>query len=232
MRVFQLLSDYRAGLIAPRRPRVCPTILMLAAVSLAAQTPGFSERDPHYRLQSEDKVEVQYRYTPEYNAIVSLQPDGYVSLPLVGEVALRGLTLAEAGETIRKKAGERLNEPEITVLLKDYIKPYFVVAGEVAKPGRVELRGDVKLIEAIALGGGFVNSAKRSQVILLRQSSKDMAEVRVFDLRKVMSQGGIREDVEIRSGDIVVVPRNAVSKVEPYVRISEAGLYALALRLL
>ena len=199
-------------------------------LAVRAQTAGFAERDPHYRLQPEDKIEVQYRYTSEYNTLASVQPDGYASMPLIGQVKVGGLTLEEAGAAIRQKANEKLNEPEVIVLLKEYVKPFFTVAGEVAKPGRVELHGPVTLVEAIALSGGFKDSAQRTQVLLLRKSSQDMAQIKVFDLRKLMSPSGIREDVIIQSGDMLVVPRNAVSKIEPYVRLSEAGLYALAAR--
>jgi polysaccharide export outer membrane protein len=207
-------------------------LLLSFCLSAWAQTASFAERDPHYRLQPEDKIEVQYRYTPEYNTQASVQPDGYASMPLIGQVKVGGLTLEEAAAAIRRKANEKLNEPEVIVLLKEYVKPFFTVAGEVAKPGRVELHGPVTLVEAIALSGGFKDSARRTQVLLLRKSSQDMAQVKVFDLRKLMSPSGIREDVTLQSGDMLVVPRNAVSKIEPYVRLSEAGLYALATKFL
>ncbi len=209
------------------------TILFFAAfAAFAAGQTGFSERDPHYRLQAEDKIEVQYRYTPEYNATAALQPDGYVSLPLIGEVKLAGFTLAGAADAIRKQASERLNDPEITVLLKEYVKPYFTVAGEVSHPGRVELHGPVTLVEGIALSGGFKDSAKRTQVVLLRKTSNDLAEVRVLDVRKLMSPQGLHEDIPLKAGDVLVVPRNAISRMEPYIRLTESSLYAVALRLL
>ncbi|MGA2600325.1 MAG: polysaccharide biosynthesis/export family protein [Bryobacteraceae bacterium] len=204
-------------------------IIALLAGSAAAQTGGFAERDPHYRLQAEDKVEVQYRYTPEYNATVALQPDGFVSLPLVGEVKLMGLTLEQSSKAIAEKAGERLADPEVTVLLKEYVKPYFVVAGEVSHPGRFELHGQVGLIEGIAVSGGVKDSAKRTQVILFRKTAGDMAEVKVYDLRKLMSASNITEDVQLRSGDMIVVPRNFISRIEPYVRLTEGSLSAIFL---
>jgi polysaccharide export outer membrane protein len=212
-------------------------LLLLCSMRLALAQTGtesgiLAERDAHYRLQSEDKIDVQYRYTPEHNASASVQPDGYVSLPLVGELKLAGLTLEEARAAIRKRANVSLNEPDVIVLLKEYVKPYFVLAGEVARPGRVDLHGPVTLVEAIALGGGFKDSARRTQVVLLRKSSGEMAEVKVFDLRKLMSQSGIREEVSIRPGDMLIVPRNTISKIEPYVRISDAGLYGLAAKFL
>jgi polysaccharide export outer membrane protein len=205
-------------------------LFLFFSLGVQAQTASFTERDPHYRLQPEDKIEVQYRYTSEYNTLASVQPDGYASMPLIGQVKLAGLTLEEAAAAIRQKAGERLNDPEVIVLLKEYVKPFFTVTGEVARPGRVELHGPVTLVEAIALSGGFKDSARRTQVLLLRKSAQDMAQVKVFDLRKLMSPEGILEDVTIQPGDMLVVPRNAISKIEPYVRLSEAGLYALAAR--
>jgi polysaccharide export outer membrane protein len=207
-------------------------LFLSACLAMTAQTAGFAERDPHYRLQPEDRIEVQYRFTPEYNAQASVQPDGYAVMPLTGEVKLAGLTLAEAEKAIRLKAGERLNDPEVTVLLKEYVKPFFTVAGEVAKPGRIELHGEVTLVEAIALSGGFKDSAHRTQVLLLRKSTTDLAQVRVYDLRKMMSPKGIREDITIQSGDLLVIPRNAVSKIEPFMRLTDAGLYAIAARFL
>jgi polysaccharide export outer membrane protein len=207
-------------------------LLLTSSLALPAQTAGFPERNPHYRLQAEDKIEVQYRYTPEYNAVASVQPDGYAIMPLTGEVLLAGLTLGQAADAIRQKAGERLNDPEVIVLLKEYVKPFITVAGEVARPGRIELHGRVTLVEAIALSGGFKDSAHRTQVLLLRKSASDMAEVKMYDLRKLMSASGLREDVALKSGDMLVIPRNALSKIEPFVRISEAGLYGLAQKFL
>ena len=192
-----------------------------------AQTGTFAERDPHYKLQPEDKVEVQYRYTPEYNGTVALQPDGYVSLPLIGEVQLAGKTLEQARVAIVAKAAERLADPEVTVLLKEYVKPYFVVAGEVARPGRFDMHGDVSLVEALAVSGGLKDSAKRTQVILVHKANQEMAEVRLLDLRKMMEVGRIHEDITIHSGDMIVVPRNFVSKIEPYIRLAQTGLYAV-----
>ena len=199
-------------------------------LGLLAQT--FTERDARYRLQPEDKIEVQYRYTPEYNTLATVQPDGFTTMPLIGEVKLAGLTVEQATAAISEKAAKRLTDPEVIVVLKEYVKPFFTVAGEVAKPGRIELHGQVTLVEAIAMSGGFKDSAHRTQVLLLRRSSPEMAEIKLYDVRKMMSPQGIREDVTLQSGDMLVIPRNTLSKIEPYVRISDAGLYALAAKFL
>jgi polysaccharide biosynthesis/export protein len=213
------------------------TILTTFALAIAltgsalAQTATFTDRDPHYKLQAEDKIEIQYRYTPEYNSTVAVQPDGYVSLPLLGEVKLENLSLAEAKNAITVKARERLADPEVTVLLKEYVKPYFVVAGEVAHPGRFDFHGDTTLVEALAISGGLKDSSKRTQVVLLHKIGPDLAEVHLLDVRKLMTGTNIREDVPVRPGDMIVVPRNFISRIEPYVRLAETGLYSIVLGL-
>src|SRR6476646_10558206 len=131
-------------------------VLMGAAAALAQQG-GFSQRDSRYRLQPSDVVEVHYRYTPEFDQTVTVQPDGFVNLQIVGDLKLQGLPLDELKTAILEKAGLRLNHPEVTIVLKDFEKPYFVVGGEVGAPGRFEMRGTITALQAIAMAGGFKN---------------------------------------------------------------------------
>ncbi len=201
---------------------------LAGAASLLQAQPTFSDRNPPYRLQSGDTVEVQYRYTPEYNATAVIQPGGSVNLPMAGDIKLQGLTIPEAQSAIAEKASERLNQPEVAVLLKDYVHPYFVVAGEVGHPGRFEMHGDVTAFEAIAIGGGFKDSSKHSQVLLIRKYDKDMAEVTVLDMKAMSHKSQIAEDPVLRPGDMLLVPQNNVSKLERYVRWTTAGMIGLA----
>src|ERR1700684_3912231 len=115
---------------------------MCVAIAVAQLTP-FSEREPRYRLQPSDIMEIHYRYSPEFDQTVTVQPDGFVALQLVGDLKLQGLTLDEAKAAIIEKASQRLRDPEITVVLKEFKKPYFTVGGEVGTPGRFEMRGRV-----------------------------------------------------------------------------------------
>ena len=97
--------------------------------------PNLTKPD-RYRLQPNDVLEVQYRYSPEYNDMVSIQPDGFVVLNFIGEVKIGGVTLEQAHKLILEKATIRLKDPEVTVKLKEFEKPSFVVSGHVKTPGR------------------------------------------------------------------------------------------------
>src|SRR5690349_11287417 len=190
--------------------------------SASASTPtGFAERNPRYKVQPNDTVEIQFRFTPEFNFTAIVQPDGFISSQITGDVRVGGHTTIEISQIVAEKAGARLKDPEVGVVLKDFVKPHFVVTGEVAKPGSYELRGDVGLIQAIALSGGFLNSsAKRTQVILVRRVDSEYAQVKVYNMGKLMSPGNVREDVMLRPDDMLIVPRNVLTKVEPYLRLS------------
>ena len=197
-----------------------------------AQPPaGFAERDPRYRLAPSDVVDVQFRYTPEFNFTATVQPDGFISSQVAGSVRVGGLTVDGACAQIAKLSSARLKDPEVNIVLKDFVKPHFVVAGEVNHPGNFDLRGEVSLVQAIAMAGGFKDSAKRTQVVLCRKANAEYAEVKIFDVRKLMTPGDIREDVVLRPGDTLVVPRNRISKMEPFIRLTSLGMYGLALGL-
>jgi len=194
-----------------------------------AQEPKLLSREQRYRLQPNDVVEIQFRYTPEYNLTATVQPDGFIALQVAGDVKIGGLTIAGAAAAIVKQASVRLKDPEVNVVLKDFVKPHFVVAGEVARPGTFDLRGDVSVIQAIAMSGGFKETAKQTQVILLRRVNPEYAEVKLLNLRQLMSRNKIREDIKLMPDDMLVVPQNRITKLEPYVRVGSMGLYGLAL---
>jgi polysaccharide export outer membrane protein len=196
---------------------------LLPCVALASD--AFATRQPRYHLNPGDVVAVNYRYTPEYNTTVSIQPDGFATLPLIGEQKLGGLTLTEALSQLKAKAGERLNDPEITIDLKDFEKPYYIVGGEVGNPGRFEIRGRVTALRAIEMAGGFKISSKSSQVLLIRPVSGTDAETKLIDLKKVIDRRDLKEDVELQPGDLLVVPKTRLAKIEPYVRLANFGMY-------
>lgn len=214
--------------------------LALLVPSLTAQSSdvslpqdvGFVERDQRYQLKPNDVVEIRFRYTPEFNLTATIQPDGYITSQIAGDVKVEGLTLAEAADRIAEQSSERLKDPEVVVIPKDFVKPRFAVAGEVNNPGYHELRGDVGLIEAIAVSGGFKNSAKRKQVVLVRQIDSEHARVRVFNAKKLMSADHVEERIRVRPDDVIVVPRNRISKIDPVLRVANVGIWGLSLALM
>jgi polysaccharide export outer membrane protein len=156
---------------------------------------------------------------------VTIQPDGFVTLQIVGDIKLQGMTQDEAKDAILKKAGERLKDPEITLVLKDFVKPFFVVGGEVNTPGRFEMHGTISALQAIAMAGGFKSgSANHSQVILYRRVGPNLAKTEILNLRAATDPKGNAEPlVDLHPDDMLYVPQNRVSKIERYVKWGNWG---------
>ncbi len=179
--------------------------------------------EERYRLVPGDVIDISYRYTPEFNQSVMIQPDGFVGLQIVGDIKIGSLTLEDARKKIADKASVRLKDPEITLLLKEFQKPYFVVSGEVATGGKFEMRENVTALQAVMIAGGFKDSAKTSQVVVFRKLNEETAEVRTINLRSIQKTADLENDLTLRSGDIVFVPRNTFSKVERFMRLANVA---------
>ncbi|HTS12279.1 MAG TPA: polysaccharide biosynthesis/export family protein [Candidatus Limnocylindrales bacterium] len=182
-------------------------------------------RDDRYRLCVSDAIAISFPLTPEFNQTVNVQPDGYVSLAGVADVHLAGMTTAESIAAIRAAYAKVLHDPIVTVELRDFNKPYFVVSGQVFRPGKYDLRGYTTATQAIAIAGGLKESAKHSQVLLFRRVNDNWYEVKNLNLKRILQGHDVSEDAEIRAGDMLVVPQNTISKIKKFIPNTGVGTY-------
>jgi polysaccharide export outer membrane protein len=188
--------------------------------------PELHKRNPRYRIEADDIMELSFRYTPEFDQEVTVQPDGFIQLKgLAGDVRVQGLTVPELIAELKRVYGSVLNDPVISVVLREFEKPYFIAGGQVGKPGKYDLRGDTTAGQAIAIAGGFADYAKNSQVLLFRRYSDDMVEVKVYDLKKIMKGKNVREDPMLQPGDMLFVPKTWMANVDRFLPRSSLGTY-------
>ena len=201
--------------------------LLLLYLSLSclcrAQEPAAS--DARYHLHPGDSITIEFRYSPEFNTTVFVQPDGYVTVPFVGQVKLSGYTIPEVHDLLVTKASERLNAPEISVVLKDFEKPYYIVGGYVASPGRFDIRGRMTALRAIEIAGGFKPFCKANKVLIIRPINDVDGQTFVIDLKRVTDKRDTSTDMELHAGDLVIVPKSNFGKIEPYIHLINAGIY-------
>jgi polysaccharide export outer membrane protein len=135
------------------------------------------------------------------------------------------MTTDEAAAAIRTAYSKLLRDPIVTVELKDFNKPYFVIGGQVNKPGKYDLRGYTSASQAVAVAGGFNDTAKHSQVLLFRRMDDQWYEVKSLNLKRILAGHNVNEDAEIQAGDMLYVPQNFISKVKRYIPSSGMGAY-------
>jgi polysaccharide export outer membrane protein len=188
--------------------------------------PAFGgERHPLYRLSKSDMVDVTFTFSPDFNQSLTVQPDGFVVVKGVGTILAEGLTLPQFQKTVCEAYSSFLHQPEITVTLKEFEKPYFLASGEVARPGKYELRADLTVNEAIAVAGGFTQQARHSQVVLFRRVSVDVAEAHLLDVKKMLDSRDLREDMHLRPGDFIFVPQSRITKIRKFVPTNSMSWY-------
>jgi polysaccharide biosynthesis/export protein len=188
--------------------------------------PALQSRNPRYRLCASDVIALTFPLTPEYSQTLSVQPDGFITLAGAGDVHVAGLTTQETVPAIQAAYANILHNAIVTIELKDFNKPYFIVSGQVFHPGKFDLRGYTTATEAVAMAGGFEDSAKHSQVLLFRRVNDSWTEVKNLDLKHILQGHNVNEDPEIRPGDMLFVPQNTISKVKKFIPNYGMGAYA------
>ena len=162
--------------------------------------------------------DLQFPFSPEFNqAGVRVGPDGYIPLQGTRQVHVADLTVSQASEAIRSAYSGILHEPEVTIVLKEFEKPYFVVSGQVERPGKYDLLGDTTATQGLAVAGGMTDAAKHSQVLLFRRVSAEWVQVTKLNVKKMLNSANLEEDVSLHPGDMLYVPKNAISKIKPFI---------------
>ncbi len=186
---------------------------------------GFKDRYPRYQIVSGDSMELVFEFSPEFNQTVTVQPDGFVSLRGIGDVHVSLQTVPEVTKTLQNAYTKILKDPAISVVLKDFDKPFFTATGQLGHPGRFDLHGDTTVTEAVAMAGGFTEKAKHSHVLLFRKVSSQWTEARVLDVKKMMNSGNLSEDFVLQPGDMIFVPQNKISKMARFIPTSSLSTY-------
>src|SRR5271154_6585627 len=155
--------------------------------------PALQHRNPRYQVQRDDILNISFALSPELNQTVTIQPDGYINLLNAGSLYIQGMTVPEVVDALKTAYSKTLHDPIIDVDLKDFQKPFFVVSGQVAKPGQYDLRYDTTVSQGIAIAGGLVPTAKTQLFIFHRISSGTM-EVKKFNLKEILDGKNVNED--------------------------------------
>jgi polysaccharide export outer membrane protein len=229
MKMFRLLAITLIGFA------MLPASVLAQEVVAAAKQPevnaasapdkSFADRYPRYRLQAGDSFDVTFELSPEFNQTTTVQPDGFITLRGIGEVQVKGQTVPELTATLRGAYSKILNDPLINVVLKDFEKPYFIADGQVAKPGKYDLRGDTTVTQAIAIAGGFLDTSKHSRVVLYRKAPDGWYAAEVIDVKKMEKQANLHEDRQLHPGDMLFIPKNSFSKVRAFVPVPNVGAF-------
>jgi polysaccharide export outer membrane protein len=176
----------------------------------------WSDYEPPYRFYPGDELEVSLPTAPELTKTVTVQPDGRISLPLIGAVMAADRTIPELRATLADAYATQLLRPTVEVSPKAAPLKVFV-GGEVRNPGIFDMAGDGDALRAVIQAGDFLNSANRDGVIIIRRGPDGRGMIRRVNLQKGLKSGGA-DLVPLRRFDIVYVPKSGIADANLFVQ--------------
>jgi len=148
------------------------------------------------------KVTVWRHEEASTDAVIA--PDGKISLPLIGEVTAAGLTVDELKDELNKRYRDFINEPHVTVTIKEINSLKIYVIGEVTRPGELKLNSTTDVLQAISLAGGFTIYANRSNIKIIRKEGDKKIKIN-FNYNQVVKGKNLAQNIPLKSGDVIVV---------------------------
>jgi polysaccharide export outer membrane protein len=159
-----------------------------------------------YIIGADDVLTINVWHEPEMSRDVPVRPDGKISLPLGGEFQAAGLTASQLEDAMKGKLQTLVQNPQITVILKEVRSHKFSIMGEVNRPGTYPLSGKTTVLEAIATAGGLRDFAKTKKMYILRRMPDGTTKQVKVNYKELLN-GKIDEDtMSLQARDTVVVP--------------------------
>lgn len=166
------------------------------------------ETSRQYRIGEEDLLEIKVFGVDQLNSTVRVDPRGQVTLPLIGPVTVAGLTAQGAEQLVAAKLRENyLQNPQVSLFIKEYTTQRVTVEGAVNRPGVYPLRGHSTLLTSLALAGGPARMSETTQVMLFRPDGTGRRVATVHNLDLIRT--GQLDDPVVLNDDLIVVNRTA-----------------------
>jgi len=185
---------------------------LLVACTYRVSSPAPSPPDPDpmdresYTIGVTDVLRITVWKNPELDVTVPVRPDGKISFPLLDDVHAEGLQVVELKDVLARELAEFIVAPDVTVIVVEMNSQFVSVLGAVARNGRVPITRDLRVIEAIALSGGFTTFANKGKIRIVRRvGGGDEVEYR-FDYDAYIKGRAPGSNIVLKNGDTVIVP--------------------------
>jgi polysaccharide biosynthesis/export protein len=162
------------------------------------------QQNKPYVLGCGDAIKVTVWRHEEASTDAVIAPDGKISLPLIGEVSAAGLTVDELKNELNKRYQEFINEPHVTVTVREINSLKIYVIGEVGRPGELKLNSTTDVLQAISLAGGFTMYANKSNIKIIRKEGDKKIKIN-FNYNEVVKGKNLAQNIPLKAGDVIVV---------------------------
>ncbi len=208
-------------------------LCLLAAAPVLAQTPAplltppavSAPAAPDYILSPDDQLDISVQGHDEFKSSVTVLPDGTFNYPVVGKVHAAGQTIDGLTQTLTQGLSTQLNQPQVTVTLKQgRARKVSVLGGASKSPGQYDCRTGMHLLDLIALSGGPAAAPALTSATLVTDSGRTSTPI---DLGKLLSGADTAQNLPLSPGDVLfLTPRDAsVAQVQVVGEVAKPGSY-------
>lgn len=194
-------------------------LLFLLLCSIWAQDRSAVE----YKIGPKDLLDISVFGLEELNKTVRVSEEGKISLPLLGEVAVEGLTRAELEKRLSQLLEEKyLQDPQVTVFIKEYQSKRVFLLGAVEHPGPYELLGRTTLLQIISQAGGLTNEAG-DEILVIRQLEDETSQSIKISIDDLILRGNTVLNIPLEPNDIVSIPVDKAVFVYVFGQVNKPG---------
>jgi len=185
--------------------------LSMNSVTVAAQSTGNAAEasaavvPAGYVIGAEDVLSVVFWGDKEFSADVVVRPDGKISLPLLKDVQAVGYTPEQLGDVVARAASKYVEQPTVTVIVREIRSRKVFIVGQVTKPGAFPLVADMTVVQLIALAGDVLEYADAKHVVIVRNEQGQERRFK-FNYRDVLKGKNVQQNILLKPGDTVIVP--------------------------
>jgi len=154
-----------------------------------------------YVIGPDDVLGIQFWRDQDMSGDVTVRPDGMITLPLIRDVKAAGLRPEELRDVIIKAAGKFIEDPNVTVIVRQINSRNVFVTGQVAHPGAYPVSGQMNVLQAITLAGGLTEYANGKKVRIIREGKSFL-----FNYNEVLDGKKLDQNMVLKPGDTIVVP--------------------------
>ena len=171
----------------------------------APAAPAAAPLPAGYVIGPDDVLAVLFWRDKDMSAEVTVRPDGHISLPLINDVVAAGLTPEGLRDALTKEAAKYVEDPNVTVVVKQINSRRVFITGNVSKPGPYPLTTPTTVMQMIATAGGLLEFADSKNIVVLRVEKGQQVAIR-FNYKEVLKRKNLKQNIELRPGDTIVVP--------------------------
>ncbi len=198
-------------------------VVLIFIFSCASLLSGQEERSLEYKIGPQDLLEIAVFGLDEMNKTVRVSEDGNITLPLLGEIEVKDLTKSQLEQRLARLLEEKyLQNPQVTIFIREYQSKRVSILGAVSEPGRYELLGRQTLLHMIAQAGGMTNEAG-DEIIVVREKEDGTSKSLRISIDDLVLKGDPSLNIPLEPGDIVNVPIDMVVHIYVFGQVNSPG---------